>query len=238
MWTGSTEYVAELFADLDWRLNMTYGYKGSGAYVQKDVMNQYGLTFDEGGLNSKTVEQNLEKSLPVIITSYQNKVTSGWWFWKKTGHANGHTWVIDGLLERTTSTRKNYRWCLVEVVEQNDDSYPLLDENGKTVKMYAKTITDKPILFEEAPEYYYTSLSDVYRDFDYVMTYERATQEGKKPCQEETITTKQSSRKFLMNWGWDGSGDNNEYELSATEWKVGNANYWYDTSIFYNLRVK
>ena len=213
-------YVAEFFADLDWRLKMDYSYDGSGADVSKDVMNEYGLTFDEGGFDSKIVEQNLRNSRPVIITSYETKSTSRKWvFWKTTKYGGGHTWVIDGLSERTTNIKNIYEWRVVTV--ENNDNKTRLNPNLRPNEVAV-----------------YSSLSDVYQDFDEVIEYDRAIKMGMQPGQQETSTLSKSIRKFLMNWGGDGLCDDNEYSLSATQWDTPFHSYKYNTMIFYNLRKK
>lgn len=221
-WFDSYErrsYVAEFFADLDWRLSMDYGYEASGSYISKGVMNQYGLTFDEGDFNSKIVEQNLLNRLPVLIRSCTTKKTSGWWLWKKTKYEGGHAWVIDGLSERTTNIKNIYEWRVVTV--ENNDNKTRLNPNLRPN--------------EDAV---YSSLSDVYQDFDEVIEYDRAIKMGMQPGQQETSTLSKSTRKFLMNWGEDGVYDDNEYSLSATQWDVPKYSFKYDTKIFYNLRKK
>jgi hypothetical protein len=223
-WFDSYErrsYVAEFFADLDWRLSMNYGYEASGSHISKGVMNQYGLTFDEGDFNSKKVEQNLLNSLPVLIRSCTTKKTSGWWLWKKTAYTEGHAWVIDGLSETTTNIKNTYEWRVI-VVENNGEEHktrlnPNLRPNEDAV---------------------YSSLGDVYVDFDKVIEYDRAINMGMQPGQQETSTLSRSIRKFLMNWGWNGSCDKNEYSLSATQWDASEYSFKYDTKIFYNLRKK
>lgn len=213
-------YVAEFFADLDWRLKMNYGYNASGSDISKDVMNQYGLTFDEGGFNSKKVEENLKNSLPVIITSCREKNTPDWWeFWKKTTYGLGHAWVIDGLSETKTDIKNTYEWRVVTV--ENNDNKTRLNPNLRPN--------------EDAV---YSSLSDVYQYFDKVIEYDRAINMGMQPGQQETSTLSKSIRKFLMNWGWDGDCDNIEYSLSATQWEVPFRTYQYNTKIYYNLRKK
>ncbi len=232
--TDETNYVAELFAELDYKLSMNYGYSKSGANVSRDVINQYGLTWDEGGFNSQTVEQNLRNGLPVLITSYANEKTTGWWLWKTTKHVDGHAWVIDGMSETTSSTKCKYVWELVEVRENSTS------DNGGRNNTVKPNPSREPSPYDD--EYtvskVYSSINGLYRDYETFIEFNNGLNSGIIPEQECTETHKNVKKNILMNWGWSGYGDDIEYELSATTWYVSPYTFQYNTKIYYNLRKK
>ena len=236
--TDATNYVAELFAELDYKLSMDYGYLASGAHVSRDVINQYGLTWDEGGYNSQIVEQNLRNGLPVLITSYANEKTTGWWLWKKTQPVDGHAWVIDGLVEETTTIQNTYKWVVVELMERQDDTgyRDPEDRNGNNSNRGKCT---ELMPFEEAiVQARYTSMDELRGNYADVIDYDEAKRQNIVPGQRDVETSKTSYRRILMNWGWSGNGDDIEYQPSATTWYVSPYTFKYNTTIYYNLRKK
>ena len=83
-----------------------------------------------------------------------------------------------------------------------------------------------------------SSMDDLLREYSAVIDYDEAKRQKIVPGQKNVETSKTSYRRILMNWGWDGSGDNIEYEPSATTWYVSPYTFQYNTTIYYNLRKK
>lgn len=217
---NATNYVAELLAELGYRLSMNYGSDRSGAKVSGDVLRQYGVTWDESDYDITKVFRDIEKGLPVLIRAYSREWTTGWWLWKKTRYGYGHAWLIDGVSENTTQYESTYLWELVTIkgdklrqtTPNNRFSSDNYDNNGPT------------------------TVNDLYRTYEEVLDLPTAARKHKEVGLIESETHQYTNRSYLMNWGWGGYEDETEYAPNANVWTAGGINFQFERKIFYNVR--
>ena len=244
--SDSTIYVSEFFAELGNKLNIKYSSDGSRAWPSVNVIKDYGLTWDEGNYNRSVIEDNLRKSIPVMIVSYSKSV--------ETGKKEGHTWLIDALSEDVETIKKDYEWVIVAVEEPvYDDSDNDMDNNGKG--NIGRSLNDKwsDKKFEiidgnESAVLIYWSYDKMRRDFVEVVSYEEGRSMGLKNCSQVSEVNNFTATYFMMNWGYGDFGDKtgfNEamcdvirFAPNATEWACGVNLFRYNTKIYFNLRKK
>ncbi len=225
-----TNYVAELFADLGHKLNMKYGLGRSEAYTSISVLNQYGLNCDKSPFNASIVEQNIRNGLPVIITSYGKEDD----FDNQVKYNDGHSWIIDGISETTTNKQYSYLWVIAELREGNDRG-----RDGRNEPAPRRDSFAEPEPFNDAfiTDGIYTSLSDIYRNYECVIKSDIALSTGVVPKDAQEKETREEVQKyFLMNWGDYGSNNDQKYSINATNWEYGIYNFKFGTKIFYNFR--
>ena len=117
-----TSYVADLMAELGYYLGMDYTPEKSGAHVSTEVLKRYGIYCDESDYQKNTVIQNIEKGCPVLISAFGDPYKEGILFWNKTHYRSGHTWLIDGIVDRHRVMRSEYQWELVIVEQPSEGS--------------------------------------------------------------------------------------------------------------------
>lgn len=220
-WGSNFSYVADLMADVGNRVGMKYSLNASGANISQSGMQSYGLTYDEKDYTSNEVLAQLRGGMPLMVTAYAGKHTSGWWLWKKTHYTGGHAWIINGIADNTKSFEYKYEW-VVEFGNNSDQ----LDPNDPTQLTGTKT--------------YYQLLSE----------YEEVIPESEGPARgvhmgyEETTTSQYTTTNLLMNWGWNG-GHDGEYSPYTSVWTISGVDrnnkpykydYQYQRKIYCNIR--
>lgn len=218
---ANTKYVADLMADVGNRVGMKYAAGGSGANINQNVMNSYGLRYDESDYSSYEVLNQIRGGMPVMITAYSNKYKTGWWFWKKTHHSGGHAWVIDGVVDRIRNIEYVYTWD-VEYAYENESFNESPNPEG----------TYNGIRPNRGKTY-----SDLLREYGTVLSFEEAIKDNKYPGDTETEISPFKTTNILMNWGWNGFYDG-EYSPYVSSWTAGEHNYQYLKRIYYNIRKK
>lgn len=206
----NTEYVANLMADVGYRVGMKYAAAGSGANISQSAMQSYGLTYDEKDYHYNDVISQIRKGMPVMITAYANTYTTGWWFWKQTHYSDGHAWVIDGIVDNTRNIKYDYIWERVFVPDN-----PSGPHEEQIMPIY--------------------DISDLYSQYEEVLTLDEANLRGIFPGDRETRTDTYTTTNILMNWGWNGSYDG-QYSPYASSWTGGGYNFQYTRKIYYNIR--
>ncbi|MBP5478866.1 MAG: C10 family peptidase [Bacteroidaceae bacterium] len=239
----SSQYVAELIAELGEKMGMHYTYTESYVKDEKTdfnkVLKQYGLTCDKAYFNSNTVIDNLKEGLPVLIYSFATEDTESFLFWSKRIHHDGHVWVIDGLSENTIVTRNEYVWEIVEAIESNDtrDGEPHMSRPLPPMEHHRITSEDDG-LREEEPEVWanleiYNSKDELRHSYLEVKDYDTAIRQGLVAGKREVNYPQTTKYSFLMKWGLGiDEKDNILYSADASEF----GEYKYATTIFYNLR--
>jgi len=230
--TENTNYVAELFADLGNKLNMKYSFDGSSANTSIPVINQYGLNCDMGVFDANKVEQNIRNELPVIISSYakEEKINN------YVIYDDGHTWIIDGLSETTTTKQYNYLWVIAELRDNNDRGRNDSNEPSSPRGNHAYTEPD-PFNGFFIVDGTYTSIADIYKNYECVIESDIALSTGCVPKDaNETEIRNETQKYFMMNWGYYGNWNDILYSIKATNWEIGEYNFEYKSKIFYNFR--
>lgn len=148
--------------------------------------------------------------MPVMITAYANTYTTGWWFWKQTHYSDGHAWVIDGIVDNTRNIKYGYIWKRVFVPDN-----PSGPHEEQIMPIY--------------------DISDLYSQYEEVLTLDEANLRGIFPGDRETRTDTYTTTNILMNWGWNGSYDG-QYSPYASSWTGGGYNFQYTRKIYYNIR--
>lgn len=230
--TDSTNYVAELFADLGFNLSMEYAFDGSvsESSVYRYVINQYGLNCDKGDFDASIVEQNIRNELPVIITSHAKKDVYDY----HVIYSDGHSWIIDGISETTMIKQYSYLWVIAKLGEDNDRGR---DGRNETTPPRSNHTELEPFGGAFMLDGVYTSMSDLRRNYEYVIEADLALSTGVVPRDGEIIETRKEIQKyFMMNWGVYGEHNNQKYSIKATNWEYSPYNFKYGTEIFYNFR--
>lgn len=238
-------YVAEFLAELGYKLNMDYGLQ-SAALPQVSVMNEYGLTWDEGDYEPNIVVNNLKKGLPVLITAFSNLTKKG----GQKYFDDGHAWIIDGLKEQTTTTTSEYVWEIAEAIESNDlrIGEPHMSRPLPPTEHHLITSEDDGLRLEE-PEVWenldiYNSYSELCSSYLEVKDYDYAINQGLFPGKREYNNSTKVKYFFMMNWGENqlrpqNRSDELEYSADMFKWEDSNHNvYKYNPIIYYNIRKK
>lgn len=120
----SAEYVCDLMLDIGDRIGMEYTGTGSGAWPSS-----YGFSFFDLGCSSQTsyssslVKSNLNNSLPVIVVAWG----------LDSGVLSGHTWLIDGLVKKTTIYRHLFH---IEYSDQWMHSFEYFESEAQMLQRY------------------------------------------------------------------------------------------------------
>lgn len=229
-------YVAEFLAELSYKLGMRFEADGSDAEPKVSVMNEYGLTWDEGVFTPNTVINNLKNGLPVLITAYS-----------EPNKSLGHAWIIDGLKEQNITTYFEYEWVIEEVIEGNiKDSDPNLCHPLPPMEHHEISSEDDWVSREAEDWTYYGEIHNSYdelrRSFIEVKDYDVAIGQGLRAGKREYQSSTTTKYYFMMNWGWDTElNHDNEVEYAADNVCVwtGEQKVWqYYPRIYYNIRKK
>lgn len=91
-------YVSEYLQYIGNVLGVGYSMAGSGVpNISSSIFSSNGITYSNSSYNSNTVETYIRAGQPVMIVGYSNG-------------GNGHCWLINGIIQRTTQTTNRYRW--------------------------------------------------------------------------------------------------------------------------------
>ena len=86
------------------------------------------------------------------------------------------------------------------------------------------------------PEIPVKSLDQLYMQYEEVLPLDEAHDKGLYEGKSETKTSESTSSYFVMNWGWDGSSDSQQYSPYTTIWSAGGYDFKYVREIYYNIR--
>ncbi len=209
-------YVADFLADIGYRLGMKYSATGSGAFITKEAMQSFGITYDEKDYNVTDVVNQLDNGMPVLIDAYATETKLP--FFQGTRYEDGHQWIISGYEKKIKQYYYTYEWELVSIPFNRENCYSF-DEYGYPLP------GDN---FYETPELF---------GYEY-MTYPQAMLQGMALGQVETVPVAFEEGPYLiMNWGNNGEQDDTRYAsyLSA-KWNDGGYVYRYLKKIKYNFR--
>jgi len=122
--TEGTRLASILMGYVGWKVGMDYGLDGSGAYTSdlRNVYSEFGIQSEYSDYDLKSVKASLDKRLPVNIRAYSTRerkknlyINTGW------SYSGGHSWIIDGYIEKTIRTISTYRRVLNPMDERGRD---------------------------------------------------------------------------------------------------------------------
>lgn len=135
--TAAKDQIAHLMADLGLKsnLNMNYNLGGSGAFIG-DVSRTlkhlgYSKTGDLASYSINKIESEIKNGYSVLVRG------------ATAPNADGHCWLIHGLLERTRATREYYNHKLINTTYETE-WYPLCNWgwNGDDDGYYLSAVFD------------------------------------------------------------------------------------------------
>ena len=230
-WNNYNNYVADLVSDICIRLGTSFSYNGSGANINSGSFNSWSITADQTGYNGSTVLAQLKSNKPVLMTAYATKKTSGIWPFRSTSYSDGHAWVFDGYVEKTTTYTYTYRWELATRCPQDNGWGGYYYDPYYPCDPYYTYPNDDPYdpCGRPCDSYVYTGSS-----------YDGSGNEidwngNHYPGQTETSTNDYVSTYVTINWGWFGSYDG-EYSPWASNHAGGGYTFQYIQEIIYNFR--
>lgn len=209
--TEGASYVAELMAGLGYQLNMEYTPEASRAYVSTEVMRSYGITGDVGFYNESTVMRNIHDGCPLLITAYAKKSTTGWFLTEHARFDEGHTWLIDGIVERRKEMKTKYVWEIVYLpmwVRPREEHSP-----------------NKP-----------KTIDDLWNKYEEVQPMSNAKYFGIYDGKVEYKSNFFDTINIQMNWGWNGDDNDLEFSSNADVWSAGGHQFQYYKVVWRNIR--
>ncbi len=229
-WLSNTSFVADLVAEICYRLGTSFSYNKSGAAINSESFSSWGITADQAAYNGSTVLSQLRNNRPVLMTSYATKKKKGVWPFRYDAYSDGHAYVFDGYIERTTTYTYTYRWELATRCPE-DNGYGGYYDPYYPCDPYYTYYNDNPYDPCGRPCTPYT-----YPGYNYDGNGNEADWYGNHyPGQIETSTYDYTSTNVTINWGWFGSYDG-EFSPYAANHTAGGYTFQYKQEITYNFR--
>lgn len=118
---SNISYVRDFLIDLGQRLDMIYTEDGSGTdYIDNTFFSQFNVQCISNDYHTSGIRTSLMNGVPVLIMA------------EKTDGL-GHTWLIDGMIERQWTYRTSYTWRL----ESDGDPMYFDDDHSYYTEEYA-----------------------------------------------------------------------------------------------------
>jgi len=95
----TAKYVSDLMLHIGYLLGQ--GYSIDNSYVPSingSVFSSYGIQYSTSSYNTSTVRSSILSSLPVLVKA------------RRQYSSTAHAWLIDGLIENTTTNQTSYIW--------------------------------------------------------------------------------------------------------------------------------
>ena len=136
--------VRDFLIDIGEKMNTSYSFLGSGTdLLSTSFFANYNLSCTLDNYHTSSIKEDLLNGLPVLMMGHSTD-------------NSGHTWLIDGMIERQWTYRQNYIWQS----ESSED--PMIYDDSHTYYTEGEAFSLFPNLYDGMTEFEDTTHSELY----------------------------------------------------------------------------